>query len=293
MNIYVGNLPYKITESDIQDLFSPFGEVTSVKIIKDNYSGQSKGFGFVEMANSNEGQAAMKDLNGTSVQGREIIVNEARPQRKGTGGRNFRRWLEPTFSQLFFIVFFVTIKFFRKDASMIKNNKIRLNIVMCSIVCIAWAAFPANAETKKGEKNMTITPGKTVSIEYTLTLENKEVVDTNVGSDPLTYVQGSNQIIPGLENELEGMKVGDTKNVTVEPEDGYGPVIKEAIVEVKKEQLPAGACEVNSQVQAQGPDGQMLRGQVTELKDDIAIIDFNHPLAGETLVFEVKILDIQ
>jgi RNA recognition motif-containing protein len=91
MNIYVGNLPYKITESDIQDLFSPFGEVTSVKIIKDNYSGQSKGFGFVEMANNNEGQAAMKELNGTSVQGREIIVNEARPQRKGSGGRNFRR----------------------------------------------------------------------------------------------------------------------------------------------------------------------------------------------------------
>lgn len=176
---------------------------------------------------------------------------------------------------------------------MTKTNKIRLNIFLYSIVCIALAGSAANAETKKGEENMTITTGKTVSIEYTLTLENKEVVDTNVGSDPLTYVQGSSQIIPGLEKELEGMKIGDTKNVTVKPEDGYGPVIKEAIVEVKKEQLPEGACEVNAQVQAQGPDGQMLRGQVTELKDDIAIIDFNHPLAGKTLVFEVKILDIQ
>jgi FKBP-type peptidyl-prolyl cis-trans isomerase SlyD len=176
---------------------------------------------------------------------------------------------------------------------MIKNTKTRLDFIILSIVCIVLATFPANADTKKGDENMTITTGKTVSIEYTLTLENNEVVDTNVGSDPLTYVQGSSQIIPGLENDLEGMKVGDTKNVTVKPEDGYGPVIKEAIVEVKKEQLPAGACEVNAQVQAQGPDGQMLRGRVTELKDEIAIIDFNHPLAGKTLVFDVKILDIQ
>ncbi|HOO39331.1 MAG TPA: RNA-binding protein [Deltaproteobacteria bacterium] len=91
MNLYVGNLPYKITESDLQGLFSPFGEVTTAKIIKDNYTGQSKGFGFVEMPDNSEGQAAMKELNGKPVQGREIIVNEARPQKKGPGGRKPRR----------------------------------------------------------------------------------------------------------------------------------------------------------------------------------------------------------
>jgi RNA recognition motif-containing protein len=91
MNLYVGNLPYQISESDLQGLFSPFGEVTSTKIIKDNYTGQSKGFGFVEMPDNSEGQAAMKELNGKPVQGREIIVNEARPQKKKPGGRNFRR----------------------------------------------------------------------------------------------------------------------------------------------------------------------------------------------------------
>ncbi len=91
MNLYVGNLPYKITESDLQGLFSPFGEVTTAKIIKDNYTGQSKGFGFVEMPENSEGQAAMKELNGKPVQGREIIVNEARPQKKGPGGRKPRR----------------------------------------------------------------------------------------------------------------------------------------------------------------------------------------------------------
>ena len=91
MNLYVGNLPYKISESELQGLFSPFGEVTSAKIIKDNYTGQSKGFGFVEMPDNTEGEAAMKDLNGKPVQGRELIVNEARPQKKRPGGRDSRR----------------------------------------------------------------------------------------------------------------------------------------------------------------------------------------------------------
>lgn len=140
---------------------------------------------------------------------------------------------------------------------------------------------------------MTITAGKTVSIEYTLTLDNEEVVDSNVGEDPLTYVQGSGQIIPGLETAMEGMKVGDTKQVTIKPEDGYGPVIPEAIVEVNKEQLPEAARHVDAMVQAHGPDGQVLQGRVTEIKEDKAVVDFNHPMAGKTLSFEVKVLNIQ
>ena len=72
--------------------FSPFGEVKSVKIIKERYSNQSKGFGFVEMASSDEGQLAIKELNGTTVEGRQIIVNEARPQKKRAGGKSSRRW---------------------------------------------------------------------------------------------------------------------------------------------------------------------------------------------------------
>lgn len=99
MNLYVGNLPYTVSESDLKDLFTPFGEVTSVKIIKDNYSNQSKGFGFVEMASVSDGQRAIKELNETSIQDRKIIVNEARPPKPrtggggggGGGGRGFRR----------------------------------------------------------------------------------------------------------------------------------------------------------------------------------------------------------
>ncbi len=173
------------------------------------------------------------------------------------------------------------------------NAKKTFRIIVFSIYWVAVASLAAQAEAQKGEERMTITSGKTISIEYTLTLDNKEVVDSNVGGEPLTYVQGSGQIIPGLETAMEGLKVGDTKEVTVDPEEGYGPVIQEAIVEVQKDQLPEGAQQVDAQVQAEGPDGQILHGQVTELKDDKAVVDFNHPLAGKTLIFDVKILDIQ
>ncbi|HHO77192.1 MAG TPA: peptidylprolyl isomerase [Deltaproteobacteria bacterium] len=165
--------------------------------------------------------------------------------------------------------------------------------ILYGIVWVTLAASVVSAETQKGGEAMTIATGKTVSIEYTLTLENKEVIDTNRGSDPLTYVQGSSQIIPGLENAMDGMKVGETKQVEVEPEDGYGPVFQDAIVEVNRDQLPEGACEVDAQLQAQGPDGQILRGKVTKIENDKAFVDFNHPLAGKKLFFDVKVLDIK
>ena len=77
---------------------------------------------------------------------------------------------------------------------------------------------------------MTVSGGKEISIEYTLKLEDQSVVDSNVGGAPLVYVQGSNQIIPGLETAMEGMKTGENKQITVKPEEGYGKVEVEALV---------------------------------------------------------------
>ena len=99
MNLYVGNLPYRMTESDLADLFAPYGTVLSAKIITDRESGQSKGFGFVEMAERDGGEKAIEALNGENVDRRQIKVNEAKPktdnrrggpgggQRRGGGGR--------------------------------------------------------------------------------------------------------------------------------------------------------------------------------------------------------------
>ena len=80
MNIYVGNLSYEVTENDMKTAFSEFGEVTSANIIKDKFSGQSKGFGFVEMPNNSEADKAIKTLNGTDLKGRNIKVNQAKPR---------------------------------------------------------------------------------------------------------------------------------------------------------------------------------------------------------------------
>jgi RNA recognition motif-containing protein len=82
MNIYAGNLNYGITEEELEEVFAKYGEVTSVKIIRDKYTDQSKGFGFIEMADDAEAQKAIDELNGTEVKGRELRVNQARPPRE-------------------------------------------------------------------------------------------------------------------------------------------------------------------------------------------------------------------
>ena len=91
MNIYVGNLSYNLTDSDLNDLFAPYGEVLSAKVIMDRYTGRSRGFGFVEMANRSEGEEAVSELNGKEVDTRQLKVNEARPRsdRGGRGGGGY------------------------------------------------------------------------------------------------------------------------------------------------------------------------------------------------------------
>lgn len=96
MNIYVGNLSWNLTEEDLQNLFTPYGEVTSAKIVTDKFNNnRSKGFGFVEMPNDGEGQAAIAGLNGSEVDGRGIVVNESQPkpagERGGGGGGGFKK----------------------------------------------------------------------------------------------------------------------------------------------------------------------------------------------------------
>lgn len=87
MNIYVGNLSYEVTDNDLRQAFEAFGEVRSASVIKDKFSGESRGFGFVEMANKAEADTAIRSLNGKDLKGRSMNVNEARPRPAGGGGR--------------------------------------------------------------------------------------------------------------------------------------------------------------------------------------------------------------
>jgi RNA recognition motif-containing protein len=91
MNIYVGNLSWNLKDQDLLNLFSSHGEVSSAKIITDKFTGRSKGFGFVEMPNDDQAQAAITAMNGSAVDGRNIVANESRPKPEGGGGGGFKK----------------------------------------------------------------------------------------------------------------------------------------------------------------------------------------------------------
>jgi RNA recognition motif-containing protein len=91
MNIYAGNLSWNLKDQDLQNLFATHGEVSSAKIVTDKFTGRSKGFGFVEMPNDDQANAAIAALNGTEVDGRSIVVNESRPKPEGGGGGGFKK----------------------------------------------------------------------------------------------------------------------------------------------------------------------------------------------------------
>jgi len=134
-----------------------------------------------------------------------------------------------------------------------------------------------------------IDKGSKVSIEYKLVLDDGTEVDSNVGGEPLEYEHGTGQIIAGLESALAGLAAGDEKQVKVAAADGYGQIDPEGYHEVELSQVPEGAREPGALLMAEGHDGPI---RVHEVKADKIILDFNHPLAGQDLTFDVKILKV-
>jgi len=158
---------------------------------------------------------------------------------------------------------------------------------------LTWAfATPGWAEDKKSAGGV-VADGKQVSVEFTLSLDDKTQVQSNVGKEPLVYTQGAHQIVPGLEKNLAGVKVGETKHVEVTPEEGYGPVDPNRTQEVEKDKIPEGARKVGSKLTGRGPNGQMMFAEVREVKDKTVVLDMNHPLAGKKLIFDVKVLKVE
>jgi FKBP-type peptidyl-prolyl cis-trans isomerase SlyD len=143
------------------------------------------------------------------------------------------------------------------------------------------------------QSSATIEKGSSVKIEYTLKDDKGAVLDTNAGKEALAFTQGAKQIIPGLDQALLGMKVGDSKKVTVKPEDAYGAVDPKAEAEVPKDVLPQGAAVVGTHLLARSQDGQPRPVTVKAVKDTTVVLDLNHPLAGKTLFFDVKVVSVE
>ena len=151
----------------------------------------------------------------------------------------------------------------------------------------------AEAQPKEETRTPAIENGSKVQLEYTLADDSGKVLDSNKGGEPLTFTQGRQEIIAGLEQALDGMRAGEEKKVTLKPAEAYGEVDPAAITEVPKEQIPADALKVGTELVAQNQSGERRTVRIKEIKEDSVIIDLNHPLAGKTLVFNVKVLGVE
>lgn len=133
-----------------------------------------------------------------------------------------------------------------------------------------------------------IADGSKVTVEYTLALPDKTVLESNVGKEPISYTQGKQEIIPGLERALAGLKAGDKKHVTVPAEDAYGPYDEKKKVTVTKEQVPPEA-QVGTRLRSQNG----MEAKVVAIDGNSVVVDTNHPLAGKALVFDINVIKVE
>jgi FKBP-type peptidyl-prolyl cis-trans isomerase SlyD len=140
----------------------------------------------------------------------------------------------------------------------------------------------------------TIQNGVVVSLEYTLTLDDGEVVDEATADAPLEYLHGADNIIPGLEKALTGLKIGDRKQVVIQPEEGYGEYDPEDMEEVERSLFPDDLeLEEGMMLTMSDENDNLFDAVVVDYDDEIVTLDFNHPLAGETLHFTVRVLALR
>ncbi len=140
---------------------------------------------------------------------------------------------------------------------------------------------------------MQIARNAVAAFHYTLTDDQDQVIDSSAGRDPLTYLHGSGQIVPGLEKQMEGRSTGDKFSAEVTPEEGYGVHQSELMQEVPRDAFQGVEdIQPGMQFQGRGPQGE-INVTVTKVEDDKVFVDGNHPLAGKTLYFAIEVTDVR
>lgn len=139
----------------------------------------------------------------------------------------------------------------------------------------------------------TVEDGARVSIEYTVRLEDGTQAQSNVGQAPLEYTQGRAEMLPSLEAALTGLRVDERRTVTLTPQQGYGEVDQALVVEVDPEQIPAESRQPDAMIWGVDTAGRRKPVRVREVLPDRIVLDFNHPLAGHTLTFDVRVVGIR
>jgi len=141
---------------------------------------------------------------------------------------------------------------------------------------------------------MAIKQGDTIKVDYTGTLEDGKVFDTSEGKQPLEFEVGAGKIIPGFDKAVIGMEKGQEKDISIKPEDAYGQPREELKKEIPRSSLPQGQePKVGMGLMMNTPQGQQFPARISKVTDDKVTIDLNHPLAGKTLNFKIKIVDVK
>jgi len=144
---------------------------------------------------------------------------------------------------------------------------------------------------------MRVGPNKRVTIDYTLSLPNGELIDSSLEKEPFTFVFGKGEIIPGIEKAIEGLQEGDTRDLTIPPEDAYGEFLPEAVKVFNRDLFPPNMeLSVGLRLSLRTFEGETLLCTVKEIKDEKITLDFNHPLAGKTIKAHVtvkKVCDLE
>jgi FKBP-type peptidyl-prolyl cis-trans isomerase 2 len=160
------------------------------------------------------------------------------------------------------------------------------------IAALFFTASSEAAEKKKNGGTLVVSEGKSVKVNYTLTVDGK-VVDSSNGRGPLEFKAGSHQMIPGFEKAVMGMKTGEKKSFKVSPKEGYGLEDPKAIRDIPKSQLPPEMTPKAGMTLTAQSNGQSVPVRIVEVKKDVVVMNFNHPLAGKTLHFDVEVLEIK
>lgn len=159
-------------------------------------------------------------------------------------------------------------------------------VLVGAVAALSFLFFRARDEGR-------IKEGSVVRLDYTLSDDKGTLIESTKGKEPLTYTHGQGQILPALEKELAGMRVNEEKSILLKPEDGYGPVDAKAFQEVPRKEIPQDALKIGNTLLARNEQGLVIPVRVHEIKERTVVLDFNHPLAGKTLNFAIKILDIR
>ena len=135
--------------------------------------------------------------------------------------------------------------------------------------------------------------GDTVKVHYTGTLKNGEIFDSSQNKEPLEFTMGQGQLIPGFERAVENLNVGESTTVNIPSEEAYGEMRDDLIISIPKNQLPADITpELGMQLQVNQENGQPVPVRIVEITDENLTLDANHPLAGEDLTFEIKLIEV-